>query len=262
MKQLNLYILITIVITSYLQMGCSKGSATEPPPPAASAEEIAAAQIAAEILFAQRSDPGRLREAVKLLSRLRNPDQRDYELEWKFARYNYFLGRHSSDDAESEKAFTEGRDAAKIATNIDPGRPEGHFWFGANLGELCRRSPVTMGIRHVGEVRESMKRVIEIEPAYQGASAFDVLGQIELATRIKDGTAEKAVEYLVQGLKHDKQNSSIHLHLAEAYRALNRDAEAKKQLETVLAMKPDPEYLPEHNQTLAEAKKLLETKFK
>ena len=262
MNRRNLYILITIVITSYLHTACSQSSANETVAPAASAEEITAARTAAEQLFSQRSDLGKLRDAIKTIAKLRNPDKRDYDVEWTFARYNYFLGRHASDDNEAEKAFTIGRDAAKIAANVNPGRPEGQFWYGANLGELCRRSPVTVGIRYVGDVREAMKKVIEIDPGYQGASAFDVLGQIELATRIKDGSAEKAVEYLEKGLEYEKQNSSIHLHLAEAYRALNNDAAAKQQLEAILTMQPAPDYVPEHKETVAAAKKLLETKFK
>ncbi len=261
MKRRNLYILITIVITSYLHSACSQGSANETVSPAISAEQVAAIRTEAEKLFAEREDIAKLREAIKLAATLRNPDKRDYEAEWTFARYNYFLGRHADDEAESEKAFTAGRDAAKIAMNVKPNRPEGHFWFGANLGELCKRSPVTVGIRYVGDVREAMKRVIEIEPGYQGASAFDVLGQIELATRIKDGSAEKAVEYLEKGIEHEKQNSSLHLHLAEAYRALHKDAEAKKQLETVLKMPTPPDYGPEHTETVEKAKKLLADKF-
>ena len=261
MKRRNLYILITIVITSYLHTACSQGSANEIAATEASAEEITAARMEAEQLFAQRSDLGKLREAISAISKIRNPNKRDYVVEWTFARYNYFLGRHSNDDPESEKAFTVGRDATRIAMNVDPARPEGHFWYGANLGELCKRSPVTVGIRYVNDVREAMKRVIEIDPGYQGASAFDVLGQIELATRIKDGSAEKAVEYLEKGLEYEKQNSSLHLHLAEAYRALRKDDEARRQLEIVLKMRPAPDYLPEHRETVAAARKLLETKF-
>lgn len=242
-------------------MACSQGSAGETAVATASDEEVAAARTQAEQLFTQRSDLSKLREAINTIAKIRNPDKRDYDVEWTFARYNYFLGRHSETDAESEQAFITGRDAAKIAINVNPDRPQAHFWYGANLGELCKRSPVTVGIRYVNDVREAMKRVIEIDPGYQGASAFDVLGQIELATRIKDGTAERAVEYLETGLKYEKQNSSIHFHLAEAYRALRKDGEAKKQLEIVLKMQPAPEYLPEHTETLAAARKLLETKF-
>lgn len=261
MNRQNLYILITIVITSYLQLACAKHAATENILPGATAEQISEARSTAEKLFAERTDVSKLREAVNTIAKVRDPNKRDFDVEWSFARYNYFLGRHSTDEAESEKAFTAGKDAARIALNIKPDRPEGHFWFGANLGELCKRSPVTVGIRNVGEVREEMHKVIQIDPGFQGATAYDVLAQIELATRIKDGSADKAVEYLQKALEIEKENSNLHLHLAEAYLALNKDAEAKKHLDQVLRMKPSAEYVPEHNEAVEEAKKLLAKKF-
>ena len=262
MRYRILYILITIVITSYLQAACSNGETTQNLSSGASLEQIRSARDSAEQLFAERADLDKLREAIRLIGAVRDPNKRDYDVEWTYARYNFFLGSHTDNDPEAEKAFTQGKDAAKIAANISPDRPEGNFWYGANLGELCKRSPVTVGIRNVDDVREAMKKVVAIDPGYQGASAYDVLGQIELATRMTDGTAEKAVEYLQKALEFEKENSGIYVHLAQAYLALNKDAEAKRQLDHVLKMKPSPEYIPEHNEAVTEAKKLLETRFK
>ena len=261
MSSRNVYILITIVITSYLQAACSSGEATQNLAAGPSADQIRSARNAAEQLFAQRTDLEKLREAIKLIGAVRDPNKRDYEVEWTFARYNYFLGRHTDNETEADKAFTQGKDAAKIAANVSPDRHEGHFWYGANLGELCKRSPVTVGIRNVDDVREAMKKAVAIDPGYQGASGYDVLAQIELATRIKDGSAEKAVEYLQRGLEYEKENSGIYVRLAEAYLALNKDADAKKQLDRVLKMKPSPEYGPEFAESVEEAKKLLESRF-
>lgn len=262
MKLRNVYILITIVITTYLQSGCANPASTETAASGASAEQIAAARTAAEKLFDKRTDVANLREAVSVVGKVRDPNKRDFDVESSFARYNYFLGRNSTDEAESEKAFNAGKEAARIAANINPDRPEGHFWYAANLGELCKRSPVTVGLRYVGEVREEMNKVIQIDPGFQGATAYDVLAQIELATRIKDGSAEKAVQYLEKAIELEKENSNLHLHLAEAYLVLNKNAEAKKQLDIVLAMKPSAEYLPEHNEAVQEAKKLIAKKFR
>ncbi len=261
MSRLNLYILITIVITSCLLTACASGEVTQNLSPGASMEQISTARASAEQLFAQRNDLDKLREAIKLIGAVRNPDKRDYDVEWTFARYNYFLGRRTENESEAEKAFNSGKDAAKIAVNVDPNRPEGNFWFGANLGELCKRSPITVGIRNVDDVREAMKKVIAVNPGYQGASAYDVLGQIELATRNKDGTAEKAVEYLEKALELEKGNSGIYVHLAEAYLAMNRDAEARRQIDHLFKMKPNPEYEREHQDSVDEARKLLASRF-
>ena len=106
-----------------------------------------------------------------------------------------------------------------------------------------------------------MTKVIEIDPSYQGASAFDALAQIELATRLTGGKSAKAVDYLEKAIEINKQNTYLRLHLAQAYLAENRSADARKQLDYLLKMKPDAEYLPEYEECIKEGKKLLETKF-
>ena len=261
MRKQKLYILITIVITLWPLIGCANKPETENVRPPIDAATFAETKSKAEKLFAQREDLAKLREAITLLAKLRNPDSRNYDVEWNFSKYNYFLGLHTGDEKEAGSAFEKGKDAGNIASKMEPQKPDGHFWYGANLGELCKRNPVTIGLRSVDDVREAMKKVIEIKPDYQGASAFDAIAQIELATRIKGGTPEKAVEYLEKGLSFEKENANIRLHLAEAYLAVNKDAEAKKQLDFLLRMKPNPEYLPEQKEAVKAAKKMLASKF-
>ena len=261
MKRPNLYILITIVITLWLHIGCGESTHPHAAVPKLGPEQIAQMRSEADKLFSQREDLARLREAVAILAKVRNPDNRDYETEWKFAKYSYFLGLHTEDGKEAEASFTSGKDAAKIASNMEQQKPDGFFWYGANLGELCKRSPITVGLQSVGDVQEAMKKVIEMEPGYQGASAYDGLAQIELGTRLKGGSVEKAVEYLEKAISIESDNTNLRLHLAEAYLAQNKDTDARKQLDLLLKMKPNPDYIPEHNESVAAARKLLQTKF-
>lgn len=261
MKRQFLYILITIVITLCILPSCATKVETETNPSSASLTVPLERLEAAEKLFAQREDLQKLREAINLLAQLRNPEQRNYQVEWTYAKYNYFLGKYSTDPEDSEAALEKGRDAGKIASRVEPNKPDGYFWYGANLGELSKRSPVTVGLRSVGDIREAMNKVIEIDPAYQGASAYDALAQVELATRFSNGSAEKAVEYLEKGLEIEKENTNIRLHLAEAYLAVKKDAAARKQLDYLLAMKPDPEYLPEHKECIEKGKRLMQENF-
>jgi predicted Zn-dependent protease len=72
------------------------------------------------------------------------------------------------------------------------------------------------------------------------------------------GDANKAVEYLEKGIKHNPNNTLMRYHLAEAYEATNRNADAKKQIEALLSATPDPKYMAEHKQAVENAKKLLE----
>ncbi len=261
MKNGKLAILFIIVITLCLHFGCAEADAIEPELPTVSSETISTSLTQSEVLFKQREDIAKLREAITVLRKAREPRQRKFEVEWRFARLNYFLGTQSPDEQESTKAFESGRDAGKIALGLEPTKAEGHFWYGANLGELSRKNMLTVGVKSLPDVRAAMQKVLEIQPNYQNSSAYDVLGQIELETRLYGGKAEKAVELLEKGLETETNNMNLHLHLAEAYLAVRKEGEARKQLEKVLSMKHNPDFLIECREAVEKAKKLLATKF-
>ena len=261
MKASNLYILITIVITWCALTSCTKERAAATPAKKVSPEAIQTALSSSENLFKQREDLDKLRTAVKTLASVRDPDNRNYQVEWTFAKYSYFLGKYVENKEESAQVLEAGRDAGMIAARVDPQKPDGHFWYAANLGELAKQSPITVGIKSVDDIKESMGKVLEIQPDYQGASAFDALAQVELKTRLKGGSSEKAVELLEKGLQLAPDNTNIRLHLGEAYLAVKRDADARKQFDQLLQMKPNPEYMPEYRECVEKAKKLIETNF-
>lgn len=249
------------VITLYLQTGCSLSSQSSAAIPALPVPDYSEAIAEADRLFQEREDIEKIRRAVEMLGSLRNPEQRNYEVEWKFAKCSYFLGKRLENEKEKEAVFEKGRDAGKIASRIHADKPDGFFWYAANLGELSKISPVTIGIKSIDDIREAMQRVIELDPDYQGASAFDALAQVELKSRLFGGKAEKAVEYLEKAIELEKQNSSSRVNLAEAYLAVKRDADARKQLDHVLKMEPHPDFKPEHEEAVKKAKELLKRNF-
>lgn len=259
MKSSNSYILITIVITLYLLTCCSAGESAESKPnlPPVTLETI----TEAEKLFAERKDLAKLREAKSVLMRARKENAKSFEVEWRLARYNYFLGRHSDNDKEREDAFEAGRLAGRSAIQIEPRKPDGHFWYGANLGEQASRSPLTTGLKSMDDIRSKMNKVIELKPDYELGSAYDVLAQLELGSQMLGGKPEKAVEYLEKAIEIEKNNGDVRIHMAEALLALKKPVEAKKHLHYVLQMKPHPEYLPEYEQQVAKVKRMLESNF-
>ncbi|HNQ16388.1 MAG TPA: tetratricopeptide repeat protein [Pyrinomonadaceae bacterium] len=262
MKPTRFYGFITILAAALTAASCASEAHTEDSVQNADPAAVSAAISTAEDLFRQREDLDKLREAIRILGAARNPNRRNYEVEWKFAKFSYFLGKQTKDDGESERAFELGKQAGRIASRIEPGKPDGHFWFGANLGEQARKSPVTVGIKAVDDIREAMNTVIGIDPRYQGASAFDALAQVELSTTgMMGGKPEKAVEYLERALQFQNDNANVHLHLADAYAAVGRKPEGRRQLELLLKMSPNPEYAIEYREAAEQAKKRLETKF-
>lgn len=261
-KSLWAYKFIAIVITLYVLTGCSSNAESRDLAPAADSTRISAGLSQAEQLFAERSDIQKLREAVRVLGAARDPNLRNYEVEWKFAKYSYFLGKVERVEADAIEVFEKGRDAGRIASRVEPERPDGHFWYAANLGELARISPITVGIRSVDDLRESMNKVISLEPNYQNGSAYDALGQLEMSTRsFKGGSTEKAVEYFEKGVELSPDNANLRLHLAEAYLALKRDAAARKQLNALVTSTPHPQYVQEHKLAVEQGKALIEKNF-
>jgi tetratricopeptide (TPR) repeat protein len=256
------YNFLAIVITLCLLGGCSRTVESNYEASKASSASISQHLIRAESLFAEREDIRKLRDAVNTLGAARNPDLRNYEVEWKFAKYSYFLGKVEPMEKDAIAAFEKGRDAGKIASRVDPSKADGHFWFGANLGELGRISPVTVGIKSVDDIREAMTASIAIEPNYQNGSAYDGLGQLEMATRtLKGGTIEKAIEYYEKGLELSPENANLRLHLAEAYLAARKDAAARKQLNALFALSPNPAYEVEHKIAVEKGKALISKNF-
>ena len=253
------YKLITIVITLCLLGACSGSTEEETPPKKGPVSPQLLAD--SDKLFDQRADLSKLRDAIANINRARRENAKSFDIEARLARYNYYLGRHSEDEKEREKAFEDGKAAAKSASKMEPNKPDGYFWFGANLGEQSNRNPLAIGVHSIDEIREAMNKVIDIQPNYEMASAYDVLGQLELGTRLLGGKPEKAVEFLEKGIELEKLNGETRVHLAEAYLVLGKDAEARKQLDYVLQMKPNPAYLPEYAEQVEKAKKMLATKF-
>jgi tetratricopeptide (TPR) repeat protein len=72
------------------------------------------------------------------------------------------------------------------------------------------------------------------------------------------GDTQKAIGYLEKGLKLGPTNALLRLRLAEAYAEANRNGEAMKEVEVLLAAKPAPGYEAEHNEAQEEARKLQE----
>src|SRR5882762_2373256 len=72
----------------------------------------------ADAFYSQREDLAKVRLGIAVLRQARIVDDGNYEAAWKLAKFDYYLGLHSTDDREREAAFREGIDAAKIAVQL------------------------------------------------------------------------------------------------------------------------------------------------
>lgn len=207
-------------------------------------------------LYEQREDLSKVRAGITTLKEARVGDFSNYDILWRTAKFNYYLGSHSKNEDEISRAFRDGIDAGKAAVKIHDDRPEGHFWLGANYGGSARTGTLA-GLSSISDIRNEMEAVLKIDPGYEGASAYMVLGQVDLQSpKLLGGDPDRAVETLEKGARLDPNNSLMKLRLAEAYFKTKRVKEATKELDEIQEMIPDPKYLPEHKDVLAEAAEL------
>ena len=249
---------LLLLLFAGLTTGISCRKAATAPDNPASVRPAADAIAEAEQLYNGRDDLVKVREGIVALRQAQAEDEVNYDLAWRLAKFNYYLGAHSPDSNEQEKAFHDGIEAGKLAVKLQDGKPDGHFWLGANYGGSAKISMLA-GFSAFEDIKREMETVLKQDEGYQNGSAYMALGQLYLqAPGLIGGDTQKAIQYLEKGLHFGPDNSLLRARLAEAYVEAHRNEDARKQIDALLAMKPAAGYEPEHNEALAEVKKLQE----
>ncbi|HYY43402.1 MAG TPA: TRAP transporter TatT component family protein, partial [Pyrinomonadaceae bacterium] len=148
------------------------------------------------------------------------------------------------------------------AVRAAPTKPESHFWLGANYGGYARTQGALAGLTYADKLRHEMEAAQKLNADFYDGSTYMALGRLDLELpEWMGGDRQRALATLEQGLQHGPQNALLRLQLAKAYLANKRPEDARKQLNFILTMKPDPAYLPEYNQCATEARELLKKNF-
>ncbi len=252
--QLILLVFLSCVVAA--GEGCrSHSSANEQP--VAKQPSAAEAIAQADQLYTQREDLARIRQGIALLRQARTADYSNYDAAWRVAKFNYYLATHT-EDGDRDNAFREGIEAGKEAVRLQSSKPDGHFWLGANYGGSAQAGSLA-GLATVEDIRGEMSEVLKLDESYQDGSAYMVLGMVDLnAPKLLGGDPQKAVSNLEKGLRFGSMNALLRLHLAEAYTAVGRTDDARRQLDAIITMAPDPNHLPEQKEAVAEAHRLME----
>lgn len=251
-----IFVTIVLLLTS---VACRRTASDTAPKIDTGDAKAAADRIAeADALYDAREDLTKARVAVASLRQARTADYGNYEAAWKLARAAFYVAEHTDNESERDDMYREGIEAGKVAVQLQPNKPDGHFWLGANYGGSAAHGTIA-NLSSFQDIKGELETVLKLDESYQGYSVYLGLGRLYLqAPRILGGDTSKAIEYLEKGVKLNPNNTLMRFYLAQAYETNNRDAEAKKQLETLLKMTPDPKYIPEHEDAVKNAKKLLD----
>lgn len=252
------FLFASLLLCLQLCAACSSAPAASDAASPRATPEPALLQQADEC-YAQRADLNRVRAGIALLRRARAVAPADYEAAWRMARLDYTLGDQSKDDKERATAFREGIEAGETAVRAGLDKPESHFWLGANYGGFAETQGALSGLSYADKIRHEMEAAQKLDEGFYGGSAYMVLGRLDLEVpEWLGGDRRRALATLEKGLQFGPENSLLRLELAKAYTANKRPADAREQLNFILAMKPDPEFLPEYKECVSEARELLQ----
>lgn len=212
-----------------------------------------------DALYRERASLTQARAAAAIWQAQLKADPRNFEAAWKVARVMYWLGNHE-EEKERRPALERGIDAARQATMLQPGRPEGHFWTAANMGTLAESFGLRQGLKYRGTIKEELEAVLRIDPTFMHGSADRALGRwYNKVPGLFGGSNKKAEEHLRKSLTYDPASTVSHYFLAETLLDMGRKAEAAEELKKVLAAPSDPEWDPENREYQKKATELLAT---
>lgn len=198
-----------------------------------------------DALYADRENLSSAKRAAEIWSADVSHDPSDFDSAWKLARICYWIGSHGAE--KERRAFLEqGIKAAQAAQQLQPNRPEGHFWTAANMGELAEHFGLRAGLRYRGPIRTALETTRRIDASYMAGSADRALGRYyHKVPSLVGGSLSRAEQYLRASLTYDETSTISRYFLAEVLIDAKRVPEARIELQRVLDAPLHPEWTPE-----------------
>jgi tetratricopeptide (TPR) repeat protein len=203
-----------------------------------------------------------LRAAASMLDELVKAAPNDYAASWRRARSYQMLGELASKDSEKLDLFQRAIDSGKVAVKSKPNAVEGHYWLGVSYGVYGETKGMFKALSMIDDIRAEMNTAIKIDPKYDDAGAYLVLGRIDFELPgLFGGNSKRAIEEYEQGLKLAPSNALMKLYLSDSYYDAGRKDDAKRLLEELMALKIDEHSQRGVRQTQRDAKASYEKHF-
>ena len=210
-----------------------------------------------DLLYRDREQLASARQAADIWEARLAANPKDFESAWKLARACYWLGGHVPAN-EQRQQFERGINAATRAVELEPKRPEGHFWMAADMGAMAEGFGIRAGLRYRGPIKTALETVLRIDPSFQQGSADRALGRWYFRVpRLFGGSKDKAVEHLKKSLAFAPESTATHFFLAETYLDMDRRDDARREARLVLDAPLHPDWTPEDREFKQKATELL-----
>ncbi len=176
----------------------------------------------------------------------------DPTLLWKAARAISNLADETPGDAGDEARMEEAVELSRRAVRAGPGISRAHTTLAASRGKLALFRGGKRKVELAREVGREARRAAELDP--QDFAPFTVLGVLEreLATLnpllkgfasalfggVPDASLERSAAFLGRAVRLGPGFVAPHLELARTFAEMDREEEARAELEKALALPP------------------------
>ena len=209
-------------------------------------------------LYAERADLTKAKAALAKLEEALGAKEDAFSVYWRMSRLSYWIGDHTPGKDAKKLIFQQGIEYGKKAIELGPDKADGHFWLGVCYGVYGEAKGKLKSLSLVKPIKEEMRRVLAIDPAYDRGGADRVLGRVfHEVPGIAGGSEKKSLEHLLKAVEYGPRVGLNLLYLADTYISLDRVEDARKTLESILALEPMPDLLPETAEEQAQARERL-----
>ena len=206
------------------------------------------------------------KQAIELYQKAIAENPASYEANWKCAR----AYREYGDAAKSQKVAgwkeicaqygKEGMQYAQKATELDPAKPDGYYYYGLNVGIYSDGVSVFTALAEglKDKTQSSFEKTYEIDKMYKEGGPMIALGRFWQVLPWPMRDRKKSLKYYreYQATEYFADNIEAHVYLGELLIQMGGDknkAEAKGYLEKA-AKSSDPYFKDKANELLDELK--------
>lgn len=131
-------------------------------------------------------------------------------------------------------AYAAGREAARRATELAPRDALAHVLYGVSTARWGQAKGILRSLTLLPDVRAATRRSLELDPRL--AVAYALAGYVDFEVpAVFGGSLERAEEAFRTGLQLDPRFTAMRVGLARVLVRQDRLAEARRELEAVLA---------------------------